>query len=76
MDGEDGGDYEDGDMDYQGDDMDEGSPDESPSPQQRTKGADWVQTTNSDSKLPQLPQADKRAFDVDAKKNLKDVLKK
>jgi hypothetical protein len=55
------------------DEMDNNYPDESPSPQ-RTK--DWVQTTNSESKLPQLPQADKRPFDVDAKKNLKDVLKK
>ncbi len=37
---------------------------------------EWIDTTNSESKLPVLPQADKRPFDVDAKKNLKDVLKK
>jgi hypothetical protein len=37
---------------------------------------EWINTTNSESKLPVLPQADKRPFDVDAKKNLKDVLKK
>ena len=36
----------------------------------------WVNTTNSESKLPQLPQSDKRPFDVDPKKNLKDVMKK
>ena len=36
----------------------------------------WVDTTNSESKLPVLPQADKRPFEVDPKKNLKDVLKK
>ncbi len=36
----------------------------------------WVDTTNSESKLPQLPQSDKRPFDVDPKKNLKDVMKK
>ena len=76
MEGEEGN-PEDGE-DFQMDGMDEqyGSAEESQSPQQRTKGGDWVQTTNSDSKLPQLPQAEKRAFDVDAKKNLKDVLKK
>ena len=38
--------------------------------------AGWVETTNSESKLPQLPQTEKRAFDVDPKKNLKEVLKK
>jgi hypothetical protein len=42
--------------------------------QQRPK--DWVDTTNSESKLPVLPQNDKRPFDVDPKKNIKDVLKK
>jgi hypothetical protein len=36
----------------------------------------WVETTNSESKLPKLPQGDKRPFDVDPKKNLKEVLKK
>ncbi len=47
VEGEDGDEYQDGmdDMDGLGED----------SPQQRTKGQDWVQTTNSDSKLPQLP---------------------
>ena len=35
----------------------------------------WVDTTNSESRLPKLPQADKRPFDVDPKKNLKEVLK-
>ena len=38
--------------------------------------AGWIETTNSESKLPQLPQNEKRAFDVDPKKNLKEVLKK
>ena len=56
------------DMDQMGEEMMEGSP---------TKGAaGWVETTNSESKLPQLPQSDKRAFDVDPKKGLKEVLKK
>lgn len=49
---------------------------DSPSPKQQTNNKQWVDTTNSGSKLPQLPQADKRPFDVDAKKPLKDVLKK
>ena len=35
-----------------------------------------IDTTNSESKLPQLPQSDKRPFDIDPKKGLKDVLKK
>ena len=34
------------------------------------------ETTNSESKLPQIPQIEKRAFEVDHKKNLKDLLKK
>ncbi len=37
---------------------------------------DWNQTTQSDSKFPVIPQAEKRAFEVDGKKNLKDLLKK
>lgn len=39
-------------------------------------GGDYFQTTQSDSKLPAIPQADKRPFEVDPKKNLKDLLKK
>lgn len=42
----------------------------------RRQQQQWVETTNSESKLPQLPQNDKRPFDVDPKKNLKEVLKK
>ena len=40
------------------------------------QGGDWIQTTQSDSKLPVIPQAEKRPFEVDPKKNLKDLLKK
>lgn len=40
------------------------------------QGNDWIQTTNSESKLPVIPQANQRAFEVDPKKNLKDLLKK
>ena len=72
-DGEDG-EYEEGEM-SQGMEED-GFHDEVPSPKQQTRTKDWIQTTNSDSKLPVLPQADKRPFDVDAKKGLKDQLKK
>lgn len=42
----------------------------------KQKQQQWIETTNSESKLPQLPQNEKRQFDVDPKKNLKDVLKK
>lgn len=40
------------------------------------QGNDWIQTTNSESKLPVIPQANQRPFEVDPKKNLKDLLKK
>ena len=39
-------------------------------------GNDWIQTTNSESKLPQIPLVNQRPFEVDPKKNLKDLLKK
>ncbi|CDW72467.1 UNKNOWN [Stylonychia lemnae] len=39
-------------------------------------GNDWIQTTNSESKLPIIPQVNSRPFEVDPKKNLKDLLKK
>ncbi len=51
---------------------DDGSDDEFP----RQGGNNWIETTNSDSKLPAIPQAEKRPFEVDPKKNLKDLLKK
>ena len=38
--------------------------------------AQWIETTNSESKLPQIPQIDKRPFEVDPKKPLKELLKK
>lgn len=40
------------------------------------KRGQWIETTGSESKLPKLPSIDKRQFDVDPKKTLKDVLKK
>ena len=36
----------------------------------------WGETTNSESKLPVIPQAEKRLFEVDPKKPLKDLLKR
>lgn len=40
------------------------------------RGNDWIQTTNSESKLPMINQGNQRPFEVDPKKNLKDLLKK
>ena len=40
------------------------------------QGTGLIETTQSDSKLPMIPQADKRPFEVDPKRNLKDILKK
>lgn len=54
MEGEEADPNEEGGEEYDLEGMDEmGMDAESPSPRQPTK--DWVQTTNSDSKLPQLP---------------------
>lgn len=39
-------------------------------------GNDWIQTTNSESKLPVISSGGQRPFEVDPKKNLKDLLKK
>lgn len=58
-------------MDEMENDMNEAAADHG-----RGGAAGWVETTNSESKLPVLPQGDKRPFDVDPKKNLKEVLKK
>jgi hypothetical protein len=35
---------------------------------------EWVETTGSDSKLPNIPNFEKRPFDVDPKKSLGEVL--
>lgn len=40
------------------------------------KQPNWIETTNSDSRLPQIPNASSRPFEVDPKKNLKDLLRK